>query len=381
MAKKKTNEDESTELSDKEQDKAVDKALADLSDINPDAAFLDESALSNVTDWIDTGSYALNAIISGSVFGGIAVGRISGFVGPSATGKTLMLNHIMANAMAKGYKPIYFDSENALDALTASRLGCDVSKIKHLPIECIEACKHQVVTILTNLIEKNIKKKVIIFIDSLGALKTEKEIRDALEGSTATDMGSRAKHISSLINIATSRTARAQVPLVYSNHIYENPGQLHPTMVKTQSGGLKPLYLSSLLIQLSTTGEKIEKAKGDAALASKLSTHLSGVNIRALTTKNRFVIPFLETTIELSYKTGLQRYSGLLDMAVAYGLISRDGARCSMGEQKLGYASTFEHDPKFWEGDMLKRLDAEIKKDLSYSNTNDNIVSEIDKLT
>lgn len=379
MAKRKTTE-EIVELNDTEQDKLVDKALEDLKDINPDATFLDESALSNVTDWIDTSCYALNAIISGSLFGGIAVGRVSGFIGPSSAGKTLMLNQIMANAINKGYKPIYFDSENALDSITASRLGCDISKIRHLPIECIEDCKHQITTLLTTLIEKNIKKKVIIFIDSLGGLKTKKEIDDALEGSSATDMGSRAKHITSLINIATSRAAKAEVPIVYTNHIYENPGQLHPTMVKTQSGGLKPLYLSSLLVQLSTTGEKIEKAKGDAELASKLSTHLSGVNIRALTTKNRFVIPFLETSMELSYKTGLKKYSGLLDMAVAYGLITRDGARCSMGDKKLGYASSFEHDPNFWEGEMLNKLEIELKKDLSYSNANDKIVSEVDKL-
>ena len=380
MAKKKTN-DEAVELNDSEKDKLLDKALSDLNDINPDASFLDESALSNVTDWIDTSCYALNAIISGSLFGGIAVGRVSGFVGPNSTGKTLIMNQIMANAIKKGYKPIYFDSENALDRITAHRLGCDVSKIKHVPIEFIEDCKHQLTVLLTKMIDANIKKKAIIFIDSLGGLKTKKEYEDAMEGSSATDMGSRAKHITSLINIATSRAAKAEVPIVFSNHIYENPGQMHPTMIKTSSGGLKPLYLASLLVQLSTTGEKIEKAKGDKVLASKLSTNLSGVNIRALTTKNRFVIPFLETSMELNYKSGLHKYSGLLDMAVAYGLITREGARCSMGAEKLGYASSFELDPNFWEGDMLKRLDAEIKKDLSYSNANDSIVSEVDKLT
>lgn len=378
MAKKQKEVESEEIMSDKDQDKAIDKALLDLSDINPEATFLNVESLSNVTDWIDTGCYALNAIISGSVYRGIAGGRISGIAGLSQTGKTLITNKIMANAINMGYKAIYFDSEHALDGQVAYNLGCDITKIRHMPVECIEDCKQQIITILTKIIETKAKKKVIMFIDSLGGLKTRKEIADALEGSSATDMGSRAKHIASLINIANSRCASAGVPLVYTNHIYENPGQMYPTMVKTQSGGLKHLYMSSLLLQLSTTQEKIEKSK--QVFASKLSTHASGVNLRALTIKNRFVVPFLETTMELNYKTGLNKYSGLLDIAIAYGIIERNGARCSMDGESLGYASSFEDDPKFWDGKVLDRIDVELKKDLCYSNANDKLVEEVKQL-
>lgn len=96
-----------------------------LENLNPSAKSLDDGSLSSVNEWIDTGSYALNAIISGSLYGGIPMGRLTGFVGPESCGKTLMCNKVMANAQKKGMYIAYFDTEGALDEATAKRLGCD----------------------------------------------------------------------------------------------------------------------------------------------------------------------------------------------------------------------------------------------------------------
>ena len=339
MAKKKSSNAEEVVKSDDED--ALNSALGSIDDINPESSFLNEESLSNVTDWIDTGSYALNAIMSGSVYGGVAVGRITGLVGLSGTGKTLVMNKIMANAIKKNYRPLYFDTENALDAMTAQQLGCDISKIKHIPVEFVEDCKHQTATILTKLIDANLKRKVIIFIDSLGNLLTRKELDDSLENKSATDMGLKAKLIGSMLKMLTTRAAKAEVPVVFSNHIYTSPSEgLYPSMVKTQSGGLKPVYISSVVLQLSTTNEKIE----EKSVQSNLSNKISGVNLKALTTKNRFVVPFLEANMYLNYKTGLSRYKGLLDMAVGCGLIKKNGPTFTMDDEKLGYAFTFEDD-------------------------------------
>jgi RecA/RadA recombinase len=117
---------------------SIEDACNILDDLNPDATFLDENSLSTVSEWVDTGCMALNAIISGSLYGGIPVGRITGFAGPQSCGKTMMVNKIMANAQKKGMHVVYFDTENALDKETAENLGCDSSKIKHCPIEIIE---------------------------------------------------------------------------------------------------------------------------------------------------------------------------------------------------------------------------------------------------
>ena len=141
---------------------SIEDAFKILDDLNPDAAFLDENSLSSVNEWVDTGCMALNAIISGSLYGGIPVGRITGFAGPQACGKTMMVNKIMANAQKKGMHVVYFDTENALDKETAENLGCDSSKIKHCPIEIIENCRNQMVKFLKTVVENGLQGKVII---------------------------------------------------------------------------------------------------------------------------------------------------------------------------------------------------------------------------
>jgi len=171
---------------------SIEDAFKILDDLNPDAAFLDENSLSSVNEWVDTGCMALNAIISGSLYGGIPVGRITGFAGPQACGKTMMVNKIMANAQKKGMHVVYFDTENALDKETAENLGCDSSKIKHCPIEIIENCRNQMVKFLKTVVENGLQGKVIIAIDSLGNLISAREAKIIEDGKDSADMGARA---------------------------------------------------------------------------------------------------------------------------------------------------------------------------------------------
>jgi len=164
--------------------------------LNPDAEVLDASTLSTADEWIDTGSYALNAIISGSMYKGIPSGRITGFAGPSQTGKTLIMNKIMANAQKQGYIPVIWDSEVAVDKKSAEGAGMDTSKVKYYPVETVEDCRNQMSTFLDNVIkarETNPDLKFIATIDSLGNLASAKEIKDAAAGKEAADVGQRAK--------------------------------------------------------------------------------------------------------------------------------------------------------------------------------------------
>lgn len=362
-------------------EKDLDKAFKVIDDMNVDASYLSESPLSDVNDWISTDCYALNAIISGSVYKGIPSGRITGFYGLPSTGKTLLINKIIANAQKKGYsRTVYFDSENALDKAVAERLGCDISKIKHAPVELIEECKNQAITLLTKLIEIGAKRKVVIVIDSLGNLSTRKELTDAQDNKEAADMGLRAKSLSSMMRLLTYRAAKIEAPVLFANHIYENPNAMYPTLIKKQAGGLKPLFIASVLVQLSVSNNKIAEDKTSAT--SLMSDKISGLTLTALTAKNRFVPPFISADVQLNFKTGLSKYMGLLDLATKYGTIIPDGR--SFKNKKgvsIGYASTFEDNAEFWENGPLQELDVEIQNDLTYSNSKyEDLKKEVDEI-
>lgn len=348
-------------------DGSIEDAFKILDDLNPDAAFLDENSLSTVNEWVDTGCMALNAIISGSLYGGIPVGRITGFAGPQACGKTLMVNKIMANAQKKGMHVVYFDTENALDKDTAENLGCDPSKIKHCPIEIIEDCRNQMVKFLKTVVEKGLQGKVIIAIDSLGNLISAREAKVIEDGKDSADMGARAVSLKSMLRAITHAAAKANCPIVFTNHTYDNPGALYPTLVKSQSGGSGPLYMSSVLVQMATKQERVSRSDNKNATddVTPLSKDVNGLTMRALTTKNRFIPPFLECEMYLNFRSGISKYSGLLEMAEGYGIIHKQGHRYALGEDVLGFYKDWKDDDAVW-SKILPLLEEKLKSELKF---------------
>jgi RecA/RadA recombinase len=359
------------------QDGTIEEAFKILDDLNPDAAFLDENTLSTVEDWIDTGCMALNAIISGSLYGGIPMGRITGFAGPQACGKTLMVNKIMANAQRRGMHVVYFDTENALDRDTAKNLGCDPSKIKHCPTEIIEECRNQIVKFLKTIIEKGLQGKVLLAIDSLGNLISAREAKIIDDGKDSADMGARAVALKSMLRAITHAAAKANCPIVFTNHIYDNPGAMYPTLIKSQSGGSGPLYMSSVLVQMSTKQERVGKSdnKNASDEVTPLSKDVNGLTMRALTTKNRFVPPFLECEMYLNFRNGLSKYSGLLEMAEGYSVLTKQGHRYLLGEENIGFYKDFKDNDEIW-NKILPKLEVKLKSELKFNNEIDVKVNE-----
>ena len=376
MAKpKKTNEEAEDTNSGSIQD-----AFKLLDKLNSNAAFLDGNSLSTVSEWIDTGSYALNAIISGSLYGGIPMGRLTAFVGPESCGKTLMANKIMANAQKKGMYVAYFDTEGALDEATAKRLGCDTSKIKHVPSEITEQCRNEIVQFLNTIVENKLQGKVLIVIDSLGNLITAQEKKKIEEGSETLDMGNRSKQLKSLMRAVTHAAAKANCPVVFTNHIYDDPSQLHPTAIKKQAGGSGPLYMSSVIVQMAKKTERTEdsKNKDSNTESTFISKGINGVTMRALTTKNRFVTPFLEIEMYLNFRTGLNKYSGLLEMAEGYGVIEKNGHRHSFNGESLGFFKDWKEDEKIW-NQILPILEAKLQTELCFKNETGEQTVDIDE--
>jgi len=343
-----------------------------LDELNPDASFLDENTLSTVNDWIDTGSYALNGIISGSLYKGIPMGRIVGFSGPSGCGKTLILNKIVANAQKKGMHVIYADSENALDFDTSKRLGCDPSTIKHLPVELIESTRNQLVKLLKTIVENNLQGKFLIVIDSLGNLISSREANVIEAGKDSADMGSKAVSFKSMLRALTHAAAKANCPILFSNHTYENPNAMYPTLVKSQAGGSGPLYMSSVLLQMSTKQEKASKLDNKNANedSTAISKDVNGLTLRFVTTKNRFISPFLETELYLNFRTGLAKYSGLLEMAEAYQVLEKQGHRYVFNGEVLGFYKDFKDDVEVW-NKIIPVLDKKLQVELAFKNESD----------
>ena len=348
--------------------------FGDVDKLNPDGTVLEDSSISTPSDWIDTGSKALNAIISGSLHKGVPVGRITGFAGPSGAGKTLIINKIMANAQKKGYIAVIWDSEVAVDKQSAVNVGMDLKKTKYYPVETIEECRNQISTFLDNVIAANDPSlKFIISIDSLGNLASSKEIEDARKGKDAADVGQRAKATKSMMRAITYKAAKAGVPILFSNHIYEGM-EMFPSLIKNQAGGKGPIYLASVLVQLATRNEKVSENPDESSIA--IANNVSGVTMSAMTVKNRIVPPFLKTELYLNFKTGLDANTGLFDIALALGVIEQAGKTYQVGGESVGYRKNVEKDPQFWEK-ICPILEQRLQEELRYGSV-DSVKEEVE---
>ena len=350
-------------------EKDVRKALDDIDSVNPFATYLSDSTLSRVGGWIDTGSYVLNAIISGSIHGGIPKGRVTMLAGESMTGKSLFVMKILASAQKEGLIPVIFDTENAIDPEGAERLGLDVENVKYVPCISIEQTRNALYKFLTTVKEKKLEGKFIIAIDSLGNLQSELSLARMGKDSTSTDMGTNARAMKSLMQTCTNLGAVTQTTILCTNHVYDNPAALFPSIEKNMPGGKSCVYLPSVTIQLARKPVKSDGGKtmdGETAVAQK---NYAGIIIRALTRKNRFIKQYLEGEMYLSFASGLDRYYGMIDLAVGVGAVIQTGSTYQLPDgKKLGYYKNWRKDKELWENIILPVVEDRIGKVWSYSN-------------
>jgi RecA/RadA recombinase len=358
-------------------DKDIRAALDEIDQINPFATYLNDNTLSRVNGWIDTGSYVLNAIISGSIHGGIPKGRVTMLAGESMTGKSLFIQKILANAQAEGLVPVIFDTENAIDAEGATRLGLDIAKVKYVPCISIEQTRNALFTFLTSVKEKKLEGKFIVAIDSLGNLQSELELSRMAKDSTSSDMGTKARAMKSLMQTCTNLGAVTQTTVICTNHVYDDPTALFPSIEKNMPGGKSCVFLPSVTVQLARKPVKEDGGKtNDSKLAVGQKSY-AGIIIRALTRKNRFIKQYLEGEMFLSFSSGLDRYFGMLDLAVGLGVINQGGATYTLEDgTKIGYYKNFRKDVKLWEETILPKVEQRIKAEWSYSNNTEEDIPE-----
>jgi RecA/RadA recombinase len=363
-------------------DKDIVSVFAEVDKLNPYATFLNDSALSNVEGYFDTGSMVLNGIVSGSLFGGLPKNRLTMLAGPSMCGKSFIVQKVLANAQKEGYIPVIFDSENAIDPDGAAALGLDTSNVKYIPTFSIEECRNSIYSFLTKAKEKGITNKFVIAIDSLGNMESELQINRMEKNNTSADMGSRAKAVKSLLRTCTQLAGVTQTTILVTNHIYEDPSAMYPSLVKEMPGGRAAVYLPSVTIQLARKPMKEDK-NVDSKLAV-LQKNYSGVILKALTVKNRFVKQYLEGEMYLSFDKGLNKYYGLLDLAVGLEIVTQSGPTYSLFDgEKLGYYAKWKDNRKLWDETIIPMIEERIKKEWKYSNSQDSeeFIDEVEDIS
>lgn len=354
---------------DDKKEKELRDAMDIINTINPYSTYLNESTLSKVEQWIDTGSLALNAQISGSLYGGIPDGRIVQFAGASQTGKSFFIQKIIANAQKAGKTVVIFDSENAIDEESAKGFGIDASKVKYVPALTVENTRNAIKKFLTNVKERGLDGKFLVVIDSLGNLESELGEKRMDDDNNASDMGSLAKAIKSLLKTCTNWGRLTRTPIIITNHIFDNPAEMFPSLEKNMSGGKGAVYLPSVTLQLARRAAKDDGGKTiDADLAASQKS-FSGIVIRSLSVKNRFAKQYLEVEMYLSFSRGLDRYYGLLEIMKGMGVITNSGATYVDWEgSKMGYYRNWRKDIPLWEEKLLPELEKRIKLHWTYGN-------------
>lgn len=249
---------------------------------------LSESTTAVIKEYIPTGSYILNAAITGSLFRGIPSGRVVTLAGDPGTGKTYLALSFCREAQKMGYTPIYMDSEGSIDVEFVKRLGCDVSNFIIKQVNTIT----EVATFIANLCEQEMalpedaRHKLILVLDSLGNLTSDKEKKTTIDGGGAKDM-TKQQEVKALFRTNAIPLAKLGIPFIVNCHIYQTQEMFSKTVV---SGGSGINYNSSVTILLSTA--KLDDKESDKIVENKVGNYQkTGVLVSAKSHKSRFTIP------------------------------------------------------------------------------------------
>ena len=259
-----------------------------ISAVDKSAEILAESKTAVIKDYINTGSYILNACMTGSIFKEVPSGRVLTLAGEPGTGKSFLAVSICREAQKKGYTPVYMDSEGAIDREFVERLGCDATKFVIKQVTTIG----EVSTFMANLLQKvnqypeDSRPKLIFVLDSLGNLTSAKELTDTLEANAKRDM-TKQQEVKALFRTNATALAKAQAPMIVCSHIYKTMDLFSKNVV---SGGSGIQYNSSLTLMLSTA--KLDDKESEKIAEGKIGDFTkTGVIVTAKPEKSRFTIP------------------------------------------------------------------------------------------
>ena len=313
------------------------------------------SDIDETETYVDTGSYIFNALVSGSIFGGVSGNKITAIAGESSTGKTFFSLAVVKNFLDNnptGYC-LYFDTEAAITKSLLESRGVDTNRLVVVNVVTVEEFRTKALKAVDIYLKKkeNERNPCIFVLDSLGMLSTNKEINDALAEKDTRDM-TKAQLIKGAFRMLTLKLGQAKIPMLVTNHIYANVGGYGAPTV--QSGGSGLMYSASTIIELSKSKEKD-------------GTEVIGNIIRAKTFKSRLSKENQDVEIRLYYdERGLDRYYGLLELGELGGLWKNVAGRYEIDGKKIYAKEILKSPEKYFTEEVMEKLDVIAKGEFSY---------------
>ena len=305
--------------------------------------------------YIDTGSHIFNALLSGSIYGGIPNNKITAIAGETSTGKTFfclgMVQHFLESNPDAGV--IYFESESAISKQMIESRGIDSKRMIIVPVTTVQEFRTQAVKIVDKYLkQKESDRKPLMFVlDSLGMLSTSKEIEDTEAGKETRDM-TRAQVLKGAFRVLTLKLGLANVPMIVTNHTYDVVGSYIPTKEMGGGSGLK--YAASTIVYLSKKKEKD-------------GTDVVGNIIKVKAAKSRLTKENAQVETRLFYdERGLDKYYGLLELGEKYGVFERVGNRYRIGESSVYPKSILADPEKYFTKEVMQALDESAQKEFKY---------------
>ena len=315
----------------------------------------DGIAAGDVESFIDTGSYIFNALLSGSIYGGIPSNKILALAGESATGKTFFLMGIVKNFLDSNpnAQVMYYESESAITSQMVLDRGIDPDRITIAPVTTVQDFRTQAIKTLDYYMTMDESERPPLFLclDSLGMLSTTKEVEDTADGKETRDM-TRAQVLKAAFRVLTLKLGRAKVPMVVTNHTYDVVGSMFPQKEMGGGSGLK--YAASSIIYLSKKKDKD-------------GTEVVGNIIHCKNQKSRLTVENKMVDVRLSYDKGLDRYYGLLELAEKAGVFNKFSTRYELPDGTKQFGKTILNNPEtYFTDDVMKQIDEMAGKEFRY---------------
>lgn len=319
--------------------------------------------------WIDTGNYALNRLISGDYNKGVPLSKVTMFAGEQSAGKSLLAANVMKTAQKEhDIFVILLDSEGAGDEVWYENAGVDTSpdKFIRIPVFTVTTCTQVVATAIKQLLNTYPDKSFLFVIDSVGMLETETGQKKFAEGKTPGDQGQLAKQLKKFIKGCLYLVEQRNIGFLCTNHTYDSMDMFNPDQKITGGNGV--LYACSIVIAMKKA--KLKDTKTDMVAEDKrtvTSTGVHGIRTTAMVYKSRFSKPFEKTVIEIPWNTGIDPYSGLIQLFEQDDLLKQPGT-------KMCYTDKTGTEHKYFRKDVPNELLELIMKENPVDMTRDEAI-------